>query len=154
MDAFETLRLRGADHLLRFPKANIHVRGPEGQSLIQEAISRRDTSSAIKLARAGVNVDNQDNAGLTAVHYAVIFSNLDMIKELVALGASTLLIDKHGNSPLWRACIEDRSPYPMVRFLLANGADPRQKNRAGRSPADLATQFRNEELIQLLLGNK
>jgi ankyrin repeat protein len=42
--------------------------------LLQEAISRRDTKSALQLIEAGVELNTQDSDGRTALHYAAIFA--------------------------------------------------------------------------------
>lgn len=145
-DAFELLRTRGADALLRQPRFDLSVLGRRGQSLLQEAISRRDTGSALKLIDAGVDLDNQDSEGRTALHYAAIFANFPVAEQICLRGGNPNLIDRHGNNALWSACVEDREPYAMVALLVRHGADPDQVNKAGRSPLGLARLTGNEPL--------
>lgn len=149
-DAFELLRTRGAGMLLRQPRFDLSVLGRRRQSLLQEAISRRDTESALKLIDAGLDLNNQDNDGRTALHYAAIFANLPVAEQICSNGGNPNLADRHGNNALWSACVEDREPYAMVGLFIRYGADPNHVNKAGRSPADLARMTGNEALTAAL----
>ncbi|HEX8225086.1 MAG TPA: ankyrin repeat domain-containing protein [Allosphingosinicella sp.] len=149
-DAFEILRTGGVGVLLRRPRFDLSVLGRRGQSLLQEAISRRDTEGALKLIEAGVDLDNQDSDGRTALHYAAIFANLRVAEQICLSGGNPNRVDRHGNNALWSACIEDHEPYAMVKLLVRYGADPDQVNKVGRSPVGFAKLTGNELLAAAL----
>jgi len=77
-----------------------------------------------------VEINRQDHLGNTALHYAVMLQDLDLITTLLSRGSSS------SSSP--------SSPSP------SNNPDPTLQNRAGQSPLDLAQQSGNVELQEIL----
>jgi ankyrin repeat protein len=74
---------------------NMHVNAREeagtggGKPLLITAVKYHscDTAKFLLSIQAGVNPDYQDNDGLTALHDAVEFANLQLIDILVSKGA-------------------------------------------------------------------
>ena len=73
----------------------------------------------------------------------------DIAKELIGRGAQVNIQEREGrNTPLhFAARGKDRE---LVEMLLAKGADPTVKNKAGLTPLDEALKAGNTEISDLL----
>jgi uncharacterized protein len=100
------------------------------------------------LLNRGVAINETDKNGVTPLHRAVRFRSPAAVKELIAQGADINVVDKRTKStPLHRAVTNTGAPatagkmdcaIEITRLLLANGADPRIKNKNGKTPIDYA----------------
>jgi len=118
------------------------------QSYLQEAIAWRP-SLADYLIDHGINIDNRDYKGATALQFALAWKNYEIAKKLILKGANLSLRDKFGNDALWTAVVPNCGNYEIVELLMENGSDPFVKNKAGRSVADIAEVMQNEKLKKL-----
>lgn len=89
------------------------------------------------LVNIGCNINNKDKSGLTALHFAAIYDRYNIVKALINNGAEIDAIDNIGNTPLWRAIMENSNETLTIRYLLENGADPNKANHRGIAPKDL-----------------
>uniref|UniRef100_A0A1B6LPG5 Uncharacterized protein n=1 Tax=Graphocephala atropunctata TaxID=36148 RepID=A0A1B6LPG5_9HEMI len=109
----------------------------------------RDESRVKMLLAKGTCVDARDNAGYTALHYAVRKGNTSMCKLLLAAGASVNVTTKAGlATPLHRAAMEGH--MDVISLLLKSGADPLAKDAEGRTAADRARDNHHEAVLELL----
>jgi uncharacterized protein len=109
------------------------------------------------LLKCGVAVNETDKNGVTPLHRAVRFRSPAAVKELIARGADVNAVDSRTRStPLHRAVTQTGAPatagkmdsaIEIAKLLLANGADPRIKNKNGKTPIDYA---RNAEMKAVL----
>jgi uncharacterized protein len=109
------------------------------------------------LLQCGVAINETDKNGVTPLHRAVRFRSTAAVKELIAQGADVNAVDKRTRStPLHRAVTNTGAPatsgkmdcaIEITKLLLASGADPRIKNKNGKTPLDYA---RNTEMKTLL----
>ncbi|HEY1599937.1 MAG TPA: ankyrin repeat domain-containing protein [Pirellulales bacterium] len=100
------------------------------------------------LVQCGVSVNERDANGVTPLHRAVRFRSPAAVKELIAHGANVNILDKKSKStPLHRAVTTTGAPatagksacaLEIAKLLLASGADPRIKNKGGKTPLDYA----------------
>ena len=90
----------------------------------------------------GADCRARNRRGAEPLHYASDGRRSDpeaqtrMIEYLISIGADPNAVDRSGVAPLHRAV--RRRSYAAVRALLDGGADPRQPNKAGSMPIDLA----------------
>ncbi|MGY5052060.1 hypothetical protein ACWDE0_41840 [Streptomyces sp. 900105755] len=63
-----------------------------------------------------------------------------------ATGAGVDVVDRHGNTPLWRAVFCSRGEDGTIRLLLEAGADPDRDNVHGLSPRTLAGRIANYDV--------
>ncbi len=92
-----------------------------------------------ELDRAGAPLDFHDANGLTPLHLAAGSGQMALIKMLTSpatVKARAWSGFFAGQTPLHFAARLGR--LPAVKHLVSQGADPRAKDAAGRTPADLA----------------
>ena len=84
------------------------------------------------------NVDLQDQTGRTALSWAALSLDEDVIKILLNKGADPNLLDKGGSSPLYYVMCNLSAEHTLilriVKILLAAGANPSIENRFGMNP--------------------
>lgn len=112
-----------------------------------EAVQRRDFSIMRLLVDHGVDLNQQNNAGYTALHLAVQFGNPAFSELLLAASAEVNVQDKKGNTPLTYSVLENN--LLTSQRLLQHGADPNVKNKAGKSPLMLVESW-NQPLLKAL----
>ena len=122
-----------------------------GQNLLQEAIAYYRNSIAVDLVNRGININHQDNRGLTPLHYCVQHNNLTIAELLLAKGGKVNILDSSGNNPLWYAVFYADGDYQFVKLLIKYGADALSKNKAMRSPLDFAKEIGDEVMTKILL---
>ena len=76
---------------------------------------------AAKLLQAGLDINQQDEHGDSALHMAGFYGSLERIKFLLDHGANINLRDKQGNTLLMTAQKQGRTD--IVEYLLAKGAE-------------------------------
>jgi tankyrase len=98
------------------------------------------------LIKHGASISETDKNGVTPLHHAVRFRSPAAVKELIARGADVNAVDKKTKStPLHRAVTNTGAPntankstaaMEIAELLLANGANPRIKNKMDKTPLD------------------
>jgi ankyrin repeat protein len=106
------------------------------------------------LLSAGADVSRRDNAGRTALHYAVGAGGF-AVEVLLAAGSDVNAVDDGGGTPLHEAIV--RGNVSAIEALCHGGADFGARDRTGRTPADVVFEnkdvFTSDELaaVNLLL---
>lgn len=101
------------------------------------------------LATPGVDVNQTDSQGWTALHVAAQSGALEVMAELLAAKASVNVKDKSGWTPLHLAAQTDHED--AVSKLLSNGADVNAKNSDGWTPLHCAAANNFPKIIVKLL---
>ena len=97
-----------------------------------EAVTSGDRESARSLLKQGVNVNQKQLDGATALAWAVHYDNLELVKLLIAAGADVNAANDYGVTPLALAC--DNGSVVMVETLLNARADPDRPRLSGETP--------------------
>jgi len=121
---------------------NIHVLAQQG-----------NVTELQKLLAAGAPLDQLDEDGLTALHYACYSGNFECVQALVEKNASLDVIDPSENTPIHFACQADQTK--VVKYLLEqNNAINMLTKKAenGWTPFILCAQKGNVELMQLMVN--
>jgi len=113
--------------------------------LIEAVIDNRLDEVRAMLAN-NVDVDQQDEIGYTALHYAAQNYLVDIALFLLEHKASVDVKDSYGNTPLFRAVFNSKGRGEMIKLLLRFGADKNLKNNHGVSPIDLAGTIANYQV--------
>jgi uncharacterized protein len=118
---------------------------PDEGRLLAAAISG-DNELVSALLRQGLNSDAREPGGSTALDLAVQEGHLDIVKTLIAAGATVDSTNDYGNTPLWTAVFNYRGDGRIVEAILAAGADPGVVNNAGQTPSGLAHLIANYDV--------
>lgn len=88
-----------------------------------------------ELINSGVDINTEDNSGLTFLHYACAHGNIDCVIELLNLGANPDIRDVDGWTPLHYATANVK--IDCVRELLNYGVNTDIKDNKGQKASDL-----------------
>lgn len=109
----------------------------DGRTFLMSAIVEGKEDIVNYLVNIGCNINNKDKSGLSALHFAAIYDRYNIVKVLITRGAEIDAVDNIGNTPLWRAIMENSNETSTIRYLLENGADPDKANNREIAPKDL-----------------
>ncbi|XP_061959825.1 ankyrin repeat domain-containing protein EMB506, chloroplastic [Populus nigra] len=104
-----------------------------------------------KLLDDGLDIDDQDNDGLTALHKAIIGKKEAVISHLLRKGASPHIRDRDGASPLHYAV--QVGAMQTVKLLIKYEVDVNAADNEGWTPLHIAVQSRNRDIAKVLLVN-
>ena len=97
----------------------------------------------------GVNVNNKNSAGRTALMLACVARHEDVVQKLLSAGAEVNSQDNAGQTALIFACVS--CSLVVIRSLLSAKADPNLQNRNGNTVMHLACSMGSRELVNLLV---
>lgn len=109
-------RIRAEIHASNFRT----MANPDVLTLLKSA-KAGDSSTVLRLLRAGVPVDSRGSGGHTPLHHASDRGSARLVTELLALNASVELFDNVGATPLMLAAM--RGHHTVARLLIQAGAD-------------------------------
>uniref|UniRef100_A0A8C2H9T7 Ankyrin 3 n=1 Tax=Cyprinus carpio TaxID=7962 RepID=A0A8C2H9T7_CYPCA len=92
-----------------------------------------------------------DAKGNTALHIASLAGQADVVKELVYNGAIINAQSQNGFTPLYMAAQENH--LEVIKFLLDNGASQSIATEDGFTPLAVALQQGHDQVVSLLLEN-
>ncbi|KAE8706718.1 EMB506 protein [Hibiscus syriacus] len=104
-----------------------------------------------KLLEDGLNIDEVDKDGHTALHKAIIGKKEAVISHLLRKGANPHVKDKDGATPLHYAV--HVGALQTVKLLLKYDVDVNVADRDGWTPLHIAVQSRNRDIAKVLLIN-
>jgi hypothetical protein len=98
-----------------------------------------------------VPVNTKDDLGSSPLCWAVSFGHTEAVELLLTHGADVTLHDFEGMTPLHFACLKTSGKIEIVKLLLRAGAEINaEEHTSGRYPLDVAMQFRQGPIIDLL----
>ena len=109
------------------------------------AVRRHDV--ARELVARGVDVNAKDKQGRTAIHYAVLGGDLEMLDTLLSIGGNPMAIDRDGNSVFHYLTQTPPSlAEPILQRLqsLATAPDIHARNKQGKTALQLAQRASSE----------
>eukprot|EP00884_Botryococcus_braunii_P019951 jgi/Botrbrau1/663/Bobra.0161s0048.2 len=134
-------------------KADINMKDKLGRTALHIAVSGNHQGAVNALLSAGADVEVVDNDGRSILHYAVgktsrAGCSSQIVDSLLALGMSTNVADASGQTPLHYAAA--KGVKSTTQTLIDAGADILAVDNEGRTPQDLAREFRHSRLLDLL----
>lgn len=118
------------------------------QPLVRAA-SDGDLDTLNELLRSGVDVNQKEDDGTTALEVAVGQNNLEMVRRLLSAGASIGTTNEDGRNILF--ALDDDSSEELIQVLIRAGANVNQADDEGNTPLINAAEWDSAELIQALL---
>lgn len=108
------------------------MNGCAAKSLLMQASAQGDYQTVQKLIQEGVNVNEADSNGSTALMYAISKRKVEVAKYLIGSGADLKAKDKHGYDALIYA-VENRQ-IEIMKILIDKGADVDSRDMRGNIP--------------------
>ncbi len=121
-----------------------------------EAVRTNDLVAISEQLAKGVNINEVDETGKTALMYAAIANNFELMKTLIAAGADINAQDSEAWSVLMHAAKNSTDTAPIL-YLLNSAADPTVLSFENESVLDVASSVvRNSALglrLEQLINN-
>lgn len=121
---------------------DVNLKLKDGSNVLQLAIWSSKSLESVKpildlLVERGIDVDNANQMGHTALHAAAVAGKIDFIEYLIQHGANVNAVDSDNTTPImiaaWKGNLE------TVTFLVEQGkADVNVKNKIGLGLVDYA----------------
>jgi ankyrin repeat protein len=98
---------------------------------LADAAERKDRTKLSELLKEGVDVNAPQADGMTALHWAVHYDDVEAARLLVRAGANVTAANRYGVRPLSLACTNGHTE--IAELLLKAGADPNTTLRGGET---------------------
>ncbi len=122
--------------------ANVHAKESEaGQTALMWAVAEGHEDIAEALIESGASVHEKTHSGLSPLHFASLNGSLAATKKLVSMDAEINAMSKDEMSPLLLATAGGHDE--LSRFLLAQGANPQERDYRGYTPLHYAAMRRS-----------
>lgn len=141
-------------------KANVNATCMEGKNALMFISAQADEKNipslqiekAKLLIESGADINHQDNAGNTALMYALAnHADISYIQILLDNGADINLTNNLGETALWTA-VRQNLPSSTLKMLIEYGADVNKKDRRGETPLWYLLRTQGDDvLIRTLL---
>jgi ankyrin repeat protein len=99
-------------------------RAGDAQAELSPAMNQRDTTTALRLIRGGLDVNARDGSCRTSLIWAAQWGRLEVVQALIEAGADVDVRDPVGASPLTAASGFEH--FDIVQALIKAGADRSQ----------------------------
>ena len=106
-----------------------------------DAARKRDKSAVRSLLQQRVNVNTPDVEGMTALHWAAHWNDLETVGVLLKAGANAKAANRYGVTPLHEASTVGN--IAIIEALLTAGADPNARLGEGETPLMTAARTGN-----------
>ncbi|XP_046649308.1 serine/threonine-protein phosphatase 6 regulatory ankyrin repeat subunit A-like [Daphnia pulicaria] len=137
--------------------ANPNIFANKGVSPLHVAATQSDGDAMfdLLLAHDKINVDDVDEHGFTALHWAALASNVIAVQKLLEKGANPNAVGKSGDSPLHVAATQ-RDGIPIIDLLLeaqkVKGlGDVNDRDKEGWTALHYAAAYSNEITAEHLI---
>jgi 26S proteasome non-ATPase regulatory subunit 10 len=119
-----------------------------GQDEIASIILKAAKQGAIK----DFEIDEQDNAGWSALHVASSKGDLEMVRQLIENGADVNLKTNNGVTPVHLAVSHDDAD--VVKYLIDHNGSVRTKDNLDRTALQRAAAAGFEDIVSVLIAAK
>lgn len=124
-------------------KADVNAANQFGAAPLTEAARKGNAHLVKMLLDAGAKVDTANPDGETALMAAISTGDVATVKTLIDAGANVNAIEQfHKQTPLMYAAASNRNAAPMVKLLLAKGADLKPRALFSDWPSQVTSEPR------------
>eukprot|EP00826_Nyctotherus_ovalis_P039894 TRINITY_DN3871_c0_g3_i8.p1 TRINITY_DN3871_c0_g3~~TRINITY_DN3871_c0_g3_i8.p1 ORF type:complete len:198 (-),score=77.36 TRINITY_DN3871_c0_g3_i8:113-706(-) len=103
------------------------------------------------LVDKGIPVDEQDNMGRTALHYAAANNEIEATRRLLKFGANINAQTIGGDTPLMKAT--ELGHFEIVKELMSWSCNFGLKNKSGKSAEDIAKSYGVQNFVKPAFEN-
>lgn len=153
--AFQAIRDDDVDTLKAYLDSGgpVNAPNPRGDTLlILAAYYGNRRAVELILARPGVNIEERNKMGLTALAGAAFRGHTEILEQLLKAKANPNAANGSGQTPLMFAALGGKSR--AVEILLKAGAKPELRDRTGKDARTLAQEQGAEEVVRLLSASQ
>jgi ankyrin repeat protein len=119
---------------------------------LADAAMQRDRDGVRSLLKLKVDVNAPQGDGMTALHWAALQDDLEILKLLLAAGANVKAVTRNGAiTPLFLACTNGNPA--TIEALLKAGAHPNSVNANGTTALMTAASSGNPDAVRVLLDH-
>lgn len=118
---------------------------------VADAAEKADWPLVKSLLRERGDANASQADGMTALHWAVHWDELETVRLLVEAGAKVNATNRYGVAPLSLACANGSAE--VVEWLLASGADPQTTLRGGETALMTAARTGRVAPVKALLDH-
>ncbi|HEY2905113.1 MAG TPA: ankyrin repeat domain-containing protein [Vicinamibacterales bacterium] len=119
---------------------------------VAEAAMQNDKDAVRSLLKQAADVNAAQGDGMTALHWAAMHGDADLVQMLVYAGANVRATTRIGSyTPLYLASQQGQAK--AIDVLLKAGADPKSTTPSGTTPLMVAAASGNAEAVSVLLDN-
>lgn len=130
--------------------ADVNVVDKEIDSTALAQAVQRDKRELVKiLLDAGADVNEKNDAGLTALMYVADDTSIEVVEDLIAAGAKIEIKDDEGKNALHHAA--SYASVEALQALIKAGASVDARDESGRTALMIAAQEGNEDNVAALL---
>jgi ankyrin repeat protein len=113
-----------------------------------ELLASGETRAALEYLGARSNVNQPQPDGTTALHWAIYYDDVDLVRTLIARGADVKARNEFGATPLSQAAIIGNAA--VIDLLLEAGVDPDEKGADQQTALMIIARTPNVEAARLL----
>ena len=103
------------------------------------------------LVEHGALINQVDEDGKLALHFAATFSSPEVVMYLLSVGMSVNMTDNSDQTPLMCACLEG-GRFENVKTLVIHGAEIHRVDKDGKSALHFAATFSSPKVVMYLLS--
>lgn len=137
--------VKAAEVLVDWPKTDVNLLNPLGESALMMAALKDQRELADKLIKKGADVNK---TGWTPLHYAAAHGHVAIISMLLENSAYIDAESPNGTTPLMMAAMYGTPE--AVKLLLEEGADPQLKNQQGLTALQFAERAARPDAIEFI----
>jgi ankyrin repeat protein len=135
--------------ILHYVVAVVAMAATANAQALADRVQAGDRAAAQQLVAKGVDVNQTQPDGTTALHWAVYRFDRELVQTLLKKGARVNAVNRYGASPLSEAVRV--ANLEITEMLLEAGADANVANEDGQTPLMLAARTGNVALAKLLM---
>jgi ankyrin repeat protein len=141
--------LRFANNLVVLLLLACATPGLAAEPMLADAAEHERWDEVTALLKQAADVDAAQADGMTALHWAAWYDQLDAGRRLVEAHADPQAANRYGVRPLSLACANGNAEF--VRLLLEAGADPNTQLGGGETALMTASRTGSLETVKLLV---
>lgn len=101
------------------------------------------------LISSGANINQRNIIGANSLLISIYNDNIEILKKNISIGCNVNSQNNGGWSALMAIAL-DKRPSEMAHLLIENGADVLLKNKTGKTALDIAKEYDNKEIIEII----